>query len=106
MNANQAISIIDGYEGEDDDDYYWAIQTVINAGMWSLPGRYGRAMMDAIRQGFCMLGPKPAADAYGSAIPSRDQVPDFSVGSRGYVEKRQGREWAQSMAEVQSNIEV
>jgi hypothetical protein len=104
MNAIQAMSIIDGYDDEDNDEYYWAIQTVINAGMWSLPGRYGRAMMDAMRQGFCMLGPKPAADAYGSVIPSRDQVADISVGSYAYVERRKGHEWAQAMSS--SSFEV
>ena len=74
-------------------DYYLSVQRAINSGMWSLEGSYGRAMMDAIRSGRCLLGPAAARDYYGNVIPSRDDVKEGTMGSIGYVEAAMGGDW-------------
>jgi hypothetical protein len=62
-----------------------AIQKMIDAGMWSMEGSMGRAMMRAIEDGRCTLGPNPARDYWGNRIPSRYEVQPGSVGSVEYV---------------------
>lgn len=83
---------------EDDEasfeDATLALQRAINSGMWSLQGSYGRAMMDAIEAGQCMLGPNPARDYWGNRIPSRTEVVEGTKGSREYVVAARGEEWA------------
>lgn len=79
------------------EDYALSLQRAINSGMWGLQGSYGRAMMDAITSGLCMLGTSSAKDYYGSYIPSRDQVKDGTKGSRGFVVARRGEEWAEML---------
>jgi len=74
-------------------DYYLSVQRAINSGMWSLQGSYGRAMMDAIRSGRCLLGPNAARDYWGNVIPSRDDVKEGTMGSIGYVEAAMGGDW-------------
>lgn len=74
-------------------DYYLSVQRAINAGMWSLQGSYGRAMMDAIRSGRCLLGPNAARDYYGNVIPSRDDVKEGTMGSISFVEAAMGGDW-------------
>jgi hypothetical protein len=77
--------------------YYKATQRAINAGLWSLPGRNGRAMMEAIEAGRCLLGPNRATDYYGNNIPSRSDVKDGTKGSRGFVVEAYGEDWAKLM---------
>jgi hypothetical protein len=77
----------------DELDYYLSVQRAINSGMWGLQGSYGRTMMDAINSGRCLLGPNAARDAYGSVIPSRDDVKEGTKGSIGFVEAEMGGEW-------------
>ena len=84
----------------DDLEYYQSIQRAINAGAWSFQGSYGRAMMDAINAGYCMLGTKRARDYYGNVIPSRDDVEDGTKGSFNYVRERLGFDWASEMEVV------
>ena len=84
----------------DDLEYYQSIQRAINAGAWSFQGSYGRAMMDAIDAGYCMLGTKRARDYYGNVIPSRDDVEDGTKGSFNYVRERLGFDWASEMEVV------
>ena len=84
----------------DDLEYYQSIQRAINAGAWSFQGSYGRAMMDAINAGYCMLGTKRARDYYGNVIPSRDDVEDSTKGSFNYVRERLGFDWASEMEVV------
>ena len=94
---------IDFIEGETtctNEQYYQALQRAINAGMWSMQGSYGRAMMDAIQSGYCLLGLKAHSDYWGNRIPSRLQVQDGTVGSWEYVKQRNGVEWATTMAGV------
>ena len=83
------------------EDYYQTIQRAINSGSaWSFQGSYGRTMMDAIREGFCMLGTVPARDYYGSRIPSRTEVQEGTKGSYSYVSRANGEEWADMMADA------
>jgi hypothetical protein len=91
------INIIESDEGETEEDYYFAIQRAINSGSWGLQGSYGRAMMDAISAGRCMLGRDQARDYYGNTIPSRDDVKQGTRGSYGFVLKTMGTEWADLM---------
>jgi hypothetical protein len=81
-------------------DYYKSIQKAINDGCWSLQGSYGRAMMAAIENGYCMLGTSDARDHYGNHIPSRSQVQEGTKGSRDYVVDAMGEEWAAEMEGV------
>lgn len=78
-------------------DYFLSIQRAINSGMWGLQGSYGRAMMDAISSGRCMLGQSGARDYYGNYIPSRDQVQEGTKGSYKFVVDAMGEDWADAM---------
>ena len=78
--------------------YYEALQRAINGGEgWKFQGSYGRAMMAAIEEGYCLLGPQPAEDAWGNRIPSRTEVEPGTKGSRGFMAARQGEAWAVRM---------
>ena len=81
-------------------EYYQAIQRAINSGMWGLQGSYGRAMMAAIEEGYCMLGHKDTHDYWGKHIPSRHQVKAGTKGSFDYVAKAYSEGWAQHMSEL------
>jgi hypothetical protein len=98
------LSDIHAIETDDDtteEGYYLALQRAINSGTaWSFQGSYGRAMMDAIKAGACMLGKTPARDYYGNRIPSRDEVQEGTKGSYAYVSRANGEEWADMMAEA------
>jgi hypothetical protein len=78
--------------------YYEALQRAINDGeAWKFQGSYGRAMMAAIEDGRCLLGPQPAQDAWGNRIPSRAEVEPGTKGSREFVAARHGEAWAARM---------
>ncbi len=64
-----------------------ALQRMISRGMWSLQGSMGRAMMNAIESGYCVLGPNSARDYWGSRIPARTDVVDGTFGSIGYANR-------------------
>jgi len=87
------IASIESDEEVSELDFYLAVQRAINSGMWGLQGSYGRTMMDAINSGRCLLGPNAARDAYGSVIPSRDDVKQGTKGSIGFVEAEMGGDW-------------
>ncbi len=91
-------------EEEDEDaspfDVASALQRAINDGMWSLQGSYGRSMMEAIKNGHCLLGRKDCHDAYGNPIPSRDQVQEGTKGSYAFVVERMGQNWADRMQKI------
>jgi hypothetical protein len=78
-------------------DYFLSIQRAINSGMWGLQGSYGRAMMEAINAGYCMLGTKSARDYYGNYIPSREDVKLGTKGSYDFVIDNVGLDWARAM---------
>lgn len=94
------INNIEFDEEVSEAEYYESIQRAINAGAWSFQGSYGRAMMDAINAGKCLLGLKPAHDYWGNAIPSRLQVKEYTKGSWDYVKEHSGMVWANKMAGV------
>lgn len=81
-------------------DYYLVVQRVINTGLWSLQGSYGRTMMDAIKAGRCLLGPAAVRDYYGNTVPSRTDVQPGTKGSYDFVVDTMGVEWAEQMASV------
>jgi len=90
----QDIENIEG-EAESAEDYYSSIQRAINGGSaWKFQGHYGRAMMDAIESGRCMLGFSDTQDYWGNHIPSRDQVKPGTKGTRLFVVEQVGEEWA------------
>ena len=95
MITTQDIDLIEGNTTCTQREYYQSIQRAINSGSaWSFQGSYGRAMMDAIAEGCCMLGTARARDYYGSTIPSRDDVQEGTKGSRGFVVDAMGEDWA------------
>lgn len=93
------VNAIEGHAGSQ-LEYCAAIQRAINAGMWSLQGSYGRAMMQAIEEGRCMLGPVASRDYWGNQIPARSNVQDGTMGSKGFVAKQCGEDWAEKMDSV------
>lgn len=68
----------------DDFDEVRMLQSLIDRGTWGLEGSMGRAMMQAIESGACMLGPEPARDYWGNRIPSRYEVQTGTKGSAAY----------------------
>lgn len=95
------INAIEGITEADEMDAYLALQRAINSGSaWSLQGSYGRAMMNAIEEGYCMLGREPARDYWGNRIPSRFEVAAGTKGSHQYVADRFGDAWANRMVEA------
>ena len=97
------MSDINNIETEEDIDeleYYQSIQRAINAGAWSFQGSYGRAMMDAINAGKCLLGNSSAKDYFGNRIPSRHEVKEGTKGSEGYVDELSGTDWLRAMEAV------
>jgi hypothetical protein len=94
------INTIECDEEATEEEYYLAMQRTINSGMWGLQGSYGRAMMDAISSGKCLLGENDARDYYGNHIPSRHQVQAGTKGSYDFVVAERGQDWADLMAEA------
>jgi len=95
------INIIEGEQDADQVEYYSTIQKAINTGLWGMQGSYGRTMMAAIKEGYCLLGQNDARDYYGNHIPSRDQVQAGTKGSFDYVAAECGEGWAIHMSEVE-----
>ena len=94
------IDLIEGNTTCTMREYYQSIQKAINEGLWGMQGSYGRAMMEAIEEGRCILGAKEYTDYYGNRIPSRDQVVSGTKGSLQYVIDRMGADWADQMGSV------
>jgi hypothetical protein len=95
LTLNDIDTIENGAETE--EDYFLSIQSAINGGSWALQGSYGRAMMDAINNGQCLLGRTSFRDYWGNAIPGRDDVKPGTTGSYDFVLKTMGQEWADLM---------
>jgi len=95
------IDVIESIDDETSPEaYFKSVQKAINSGMWALQGSYGRAMMEAIEAGYCVLGTSPARDYWGNYIPSRDQVQAGTKGSVEYSANLQGESWAEFISEV------
>lgn len=96
-----SVAIIENPDLDNEIEYYTELQKAINSGVaWSFQGSYGRAMMDAIASGYCLLGKAPARDYWGNRIPSRDEVQEGTKGSYQFVVDRFGEEWADLLAQV------
>ncbi len=93
MLSIKDINNIEREDGVDEYELYASIQRAINGGMWSLQGSYGRAMMQAISDGWCLLGTESFNDYYGNRIPSRTEVKEGTKGSPQFVLEQRGQEW-------------
>jgi hypothetical protein len=61
---------------------YSDLQSLINSGMaWKLEGSVGRAAIDALKSGACMLPTVRYTDYYGNVIPSRYDIKKGTTGS-------------------------
>ena len=98
LTLNDIDTIENGAETE--EDYFLSIQRAINSGSWGLQGSYGRAMMDAIQGGQCLLGRAVFHDYWGNQIPGRDNVKAGTKGSYDFVSKTMGQEWAETMGGI------
>jgi hypothetical protein len=85
----------------DEHEYYASIQRAINGGVWSMQGSYGRTMMQAISDGWCLLGTQSFNDYYGNRIPSRTEVKAGTKGSPEFVLERRGQEWLEFLENLQ-----
>ena len=100
MFGLREVELIEG-EAESEQEYFCAVQAAINAmHAWHMQGSMGRAMMDAIDEGRCMLGHEATRDYWGNRIPSRTEVQDGTKGSRSFVVKHSGEDWALMLEEV------
>ena len=67
-------------------DFELSIQELIDTGQaWMLEGHIGRQCMDAIDNGYAILGPVAMRDFWGNRIPSRDEVKPGTKGSIEYA---------------------
>lgn len=61
---------------------YDQLQQLIDTGMaWHMEGAIGRAAMDALNSGACMLPTSSRRNYYGNSVPSRYQVKPGTTGS-------------------------
>ena len=96
----QDVYNIEG-EAETEEDYSLSLQTAINSGMaWKLQGQYGRAAMDALESGSCMLPDEDHFDYYGNMVPARSRLEPGSKGTRENVVNARGEDWAKMLEEV------
>jgi hypothetical protein len=95
------IELIEGETTCTEREYYQSMQRAINAGMWDMQGSMGRAMMDAINAGLCMLGTREFRDYWGNPVPSREQVKEGTKGSIQFVIDTMGKDWAKTMESVE-----
>lgn len=99
FGLNDVTNIENGADTE--EDAYASLQRAINSlDAWRLQGSYGRAMMEAIESGSCMLGESGTRDYWGNYVPSRTEVKAGTKGSYDFVVNVRGAEWADAMAKV------
>jgi hypothetical protein len=80
--------ILDFENATDHETAVKAMQRAINNGtVWHMQGSMGRAAMDMIRAGDCVLGTKAHRDYWGNIVPSRFDVKPGTVGSLEYQKK-------------------
>jgi hypothetical protein len=100
MLSMQDIESIEG-GNVSESELYESLQRAINGlTAWHLQGHYGRMMMDAISDGYCLLGTRHTRDYWGNRIPSRDEVQRGTKGSFEYVAAINGQEYAERMASL------
>jgi hypothetical protein len=84
-----------------DEETAW-FQKFINTGdVWRLEGAMGRAAMNLIEQGQCILGREGHKDFWGNYVPSRDEVKAGTKGSKEFAAERQGVKYAEAIAGVE-----
>jgi hypothetical protein len=94
------IEVIEG-SADTQEEYFESLQRAINSLIaWRMQGSYGRAMMQAINDGYCMLGREHTRDYWGSRIPSRDEVRRGTKGSFDYVAELHGHDYAKRMEAI------
>ena len=80
-----------GIEFDEQGEAILDLQALINSGLaWRLEGSVGRAAMDAIEAGVCILGEVGHRDYWGNYIPSRHEV---EAGTKGSVEYAEAQGW-------------
>jgi hypothetical protein len=80
-----------GIEFDEQGEATLDLQALINSGLaWQLEGSVGRAAMDAIEAGVCILGEVGHRDYWGNYIPSRHEV---VPGTKGSVEYADAQGW-------------
>ena len=91
----RGIEAIEALESDDIDQQVEGLQALIDSGdAWRLEGSVGRAAMDAIEQGYCVLGETGHRDYWGNYVPSRYEVEPGTKGSVEYAAKMaEEREW-------------
>lgn len=88
MNGMEAMEAL---MSESAEEQIAGLQSLINSGMaWRLEGSVGRAAMDAIEAGHCVLGEQAHYDYWGNRVPSRYEVEPGTKGSVEYAAERQG----------------
>lgn len=101
MTTYDDIMAIEG-EAETAEEFYEALQRQINSGqIWLLQGSAGRTAMDAIQNGYVMLGREMRRDYWGNVVPPRHAIKAGEHGSRDFVADVQGEEWAERMEAVE-----
>ena len=77
------------------------MQRRINDGsIWHFEGSAGRAAMDAIASGYCVLGRTGHRDYWGNYVPGRREVKDGTKGSVAFARNLRGDYWANSIARI------
>lgn len=88
LSGLDAIMQLEEGEGTQEDQIA-AMQKLIDSGeVWSLQGSMGRAAMDMLKSGMCVLGENSHTDYYGNKIPSRTEVRSGELGSVEYANSR------------------
>lgn len=88
-------------QADDEQQHYEALQRAINSLVaWRMQGHYGRTMMQALKDGHCMLGTRHTRDYWGNRIPSRDEVKPGTMGSFEYVAQIRGLDYANHMGAI------
>lgn len=68
--------------------YFAELQKLIDNGhAWTLEGSVGRSGMEALENGWCILGLMPKSDYYGNRVPACFEIEDGSKGSVGLAEQ-------------------
>lgn len=95
---------IDEFDELDGEKEALAMQKLINSGAaWHLEGATGRAAMEMIKAGVCMLGVEGHKDYWGNYVPSRYEVKAGTKGSYDFVVEHQGVEWADTLSKEGEN---
>ena len=87
------------YYDTEGDDYLIAMQRRINDGsIWLFEGSAGRAAMELLDAGVCLLPKTRTRDYWGNTIPARTDLKPGTKGTWQRVVETRGRSWAQRMA--------